>query len=281
MPNDLTKNPLLTDAAKAAVLGQGIIPKLKNSINAGDNPKDAKLEALKNKAQVTIEEIEKLVGGGNLDSATAQKLVAVLAKLRSAAHSGSISREALANVLSEAATMMTAAGGVGKTNTDATSEKLWQTIEACNKAIHDDFERMYGAGVVFDEKLWDKHKQLTEYMLTHPRDIEKQKELNQVDDQLLLQAESQISAHPEAKKYFEEAKKKSEDRHKTVDEDLAAIEKKTIQLDSNTDLDWGTPPSKEKPGATQKSLFHETTMNDVESQNVGQKPKIIGKNLGY
>ena len=88
-----------------------------------------------------------------------------------------------------------------------------------------------------------------------------------MDDALLMQAEPQLAKHPDAKAFFDDAKAKSKDRHKVVDQDLVNIDKALSKVDVNsTDFD-------EPADAAKKNVSGDLTMNDVTLQAVGQKPK--------
>lgn len=257
MSEDSAKTPLLTEAVKTALADQGIIPTLKQSVYSGEKPKDAELQSLKVKAQSAIEEIEKLIGSSNLDQANATKLNTILMRLRGALHSGNVSRDTLAGILSEATTTIASVNESQQANIQSKIEECWHNIEEQTKAINDDFEKMRKAGILFDQKLWEKHERLTQQLQDNPRDIDKQKELNAIDDLLIRQAEPQLEKHPEARESFNDAKKKSEERHQAVDNDLAGFTK-----------------SKQNVDAVMSVFAVESqnlTLNDVEYQLVGKK----------
>ncbi len=249
----------LPDAVKATLFTTGVVSGLKHAIH-GHEEANNDVQVLKKDAQAMAEALQQMLDGGGLDDAAAQKLSAVLSRLKTALQGKHLSREALATVLSEAGSVMGNTEGSNKAASAVTIEQLWQQIDGYNKAIDDDFEKMRNAGILFDETLWNKHLQFSEHLKTHPRDIDKQKELDATDDALLLQAEPQLSKCPGAKESFDDAKQKSKDRHQTVDEDLAGLEKKNATLNTNVDLDWGAAP-KSSP-----STLKDVTMNDVEAQ---------------
>jgi hypothetical protein len=272
----MTEKPMLTDAAKAALIDSGILPKFKNAFYA-DAPakRDVDTQVLKDKAQGMVEGLQQLIDSGKLNDADMQKLSAVLARLLGALQGGVLSREALATALSEASTAMGAADSGGKGQTiEQKLELLWQKIDAYNKDIDDDFTKMRKAGVLFDEKLWRKHEQLSEYLKHHPHDIGTQKELDAVDDALLQQAEPQLNKCPGAGEAFDDAKKKSKERHQTVDRDLTELNKRAVALNPNADFDWDSPTTQEKTKNTDKASFTDVTMNDIETQNISQSSKI-------
>ncbi|EHQ29783.1 hypothetical protein [Mucilaginibacter paludis] len=260
----------LTDEARSAVLASGALENLKqvsfDTTSSGKND----VEDLKQQAETVVENIQQLLDGGNLDDSAALKLSAALTKLRGALGNGKLSRAALTAALSEAAAAVNGAGDKGM-SAQQKEAQLWQQIEADNKDIDDDFEKMRKAGINLNDGLWNKHKELMEYLKTHPRDIAKQKELDAVDDAMLLQAEPQMAKHPEAKPLFEDAKKKSDDRHQAVDRDLAGIDKNTSINNSVSMADFDENP---------KSANDKLTMNDVASPLVGQKPKPTSKQMG-
>lgn len=269
----------LAESVKSSVMDSGVIAKLKQA-TAADASKShhADVEGLRKQVQATIEEIQQMLDSGNLDDGASQKLSAVLSKLRGALQRGAVSREALAAVLSEATSAISTADNSGKATTVVTSEQLWQQVENYNHEINDDFEKMRNAGVLFDEKLWNKHRQLLEQLRLHPHDINNQKALDAVDDQLLHQAEPQLAEHPNAKHAFDDAKKKSDDRHKVVDRDLTEISKKN-NLATSENIDWDSPAASDKTITAHKPLLANVTMDDVSLQTVGQKPKPVSKTL--
>ena len=267
MDNASKHIPELTDAAKAAVLDSGIISELKQAVFSGKVTADD-TDTLKGKAEAMADELQQLINSGTLDDADLQKFSTVLMRLRGALQNGTISREALAAVLSEASGAVATASSSKSQAMQEKIEQLWQQLEQHNKAINDDFDTMRKAGMVFDDELWKKHERLLRELQEHPRDIEKQKELNAVDDKLLEEAESQLAKHPEARPAFEHAKTESEARHKVVDHDLVALEKNINDMDSA----WDKPPVKEN-ASTLKASLEEVTLNDIESQHVGQKLK--------
>ncbi|RKR84217.1 hypothetical protein BDD43_4445 [Mucilaginibacter gracilis] len=260
----------LTEEAKSAVMASGALGNLKHVAFDHKTPSEKiGLEDLKQQAESVVENIQQMLDGGNVDSSTALKLSTALTKLRGALDNGKVSRMALAAALSEANTALSSIADKGM-SAQQKADQLWQQVEADNKDIDDDFVKMRKAGIHFNDGLWNKHKELMEYLQKHPRDIAKQKELDAVDDAMLLQAEPQIAHHPDAKSLFDDAKKKSEDRHEAVDKALAAINKgfaKTNEIVSAFDDETQTPHDK-------------LTMNDVASQSVGQKPKPASKHLG-
>jgi len=280
----MTEKPVPPDAVKASIKNAGIIAGLKQMVQ-GDGvpmkPKDIDLHTLKKKAQEMIEDLQQVIASGKLGDTDLQRLGSLLIKLQSALQGGMISREALAAVMSEAGTAISVADNAAgaKEALNQKMEQLWYRIEQNNKAIDDDFEKMRKEGVRFDEKLWQKHKELSEYCLAHPHDIGKQKELNAIDDQLQLQAELQLDTHLGAKPYFDDAKKKSEERHRLVEHDLTGIEKKTAILSANTDLDWNEDIPSEKFKKVDKYAVQDVTINDITVTNMGQKPKNTEKQV--
>ncbi len=265
----MVEKPELPDAAKAAIAELGIMPGFKDAAHV----EIAEIHALKKKAQAVSEDLQQLIGGGTLDEATTQKLSAALGRLRGALQGGAISTVALAAALSEAV----AAIGATENSSRASflkqkTEQLWQRIDQCNNEIDDDFEKMRKAGILFDEKLWNRHKELSEELQAHPHDLRNQKELDAIDDQLLRQAEPQLCRHPGAKPQFDDAQKKSEDRHQLVDHDLAALDalkKKALIANSGSDLDWNTGFEEQGKDAT---------VNDFERSNLTHKAKSIDRN---
>jgi hypothetical protein len=262
----------IPDVIKEKISSLGILPKLV-SMHAHQPLINDNLNALKSEVTAKIEDVQAKLTSGNLNDADLQKLNTVLIRLLGALASGHISHSALALALAEASIAINVADS--KTGTNETlhqkMEQLWYQIEKKNNDIDDDFEKMRKANIVFDENLWNKHMQLLDYLQAHPHDIEKQKELNAVDDVLLQQAAPQLEKCPDAKPYFQDATEKSKERHQTVDHDLAALKKQTIAI---ADADWDTPYSQEKPKAGNGNFFQEATMNDVEPPSVGQKPQI-------
>ena len=205
-----------------------------------------------------LNQIEQLLTG-NLSDAATQKLNAALVKLQGLLHSGSISQEVLAVALADAVVAISAANAENaQLSPQQKIEKLWHEVEHYNKEIEDGFEKMRKAGIVFDQQLWTKHTHLAEDLQSSPHDLAKQKELDAVDDALLREAEPQLGSHPEAKEFFNDVKKESEQRHKAVDQDLEHAQESIKEANTNTDLDW------EKSGK-------DVTLNDVEPQNVGAK----------
>lgn len=267
----------LTDAAKASVLNAGLIGQLKHALHSHKPEHENDLHSLKQDAKAVAESLQSLLNGGRLDDTTTLKISGALFRLKAVLQGGGISREALSAVLSEASSLAATAEGSASQDNAATIEKLWQQVETYNHEINDDFEKMRKAGVLFDEKLWNKHKQLLEQLRLHPHDITNQKELNAVDNQLLHQAEPQLEHCPGAKHAFDDAKKKSNDRHKVVDHDLQEKANRTPL--TTAELDWDAPISKSKSVANDKSACANVTMNDVALQNVGQKSKSSNKTL--
>lgn len=264
MASGIIEKSKLTEAAKAAVTVSGITINFRDMMHAGDPAlRDSDMQALKKKAQAKIEDLQQLIGSGKLDDANSQKLNAILTRLLGALQAGVISREALASALSEATTALGAADGTNKNlSPQQQAEMLWQKIDGYNKDIHGDFEKMREAGIVFNEKLWNKHQQLSEYLQAHPHDIEKQKELNAVDDQLLRQAKPQLGQCPDARPHFDDATAKSEKRHKDVAEAEAITRAKKQTATELTDADWDVPQGED------------VTMNDVTAQAIArQKPE--------
>lgn len=273
MENQSSDKPVLTDIAKTALRDAGVISQLKQAIYSNDSSKTDDSDALKGKAQAMADDLQQMIDGGTLNDADTQKLNSILTRLRGVLQGGSISREALVMALSEASTAINAASATAKSVTEQQkTDQLWQEIEKHNKNIDDDFEKMQQVGIVFDDKLMEKHKRLLEYLQAHPQDIEKQKELNAVDDQMLQQAEPQLGKHPTARYPFDDAKKESEERHQKVDHDLAAVKKSALEFGSNTDLDWDAP-AQEKSKPSGNSGIKDVTMNDVETPNISQKPR--------
>jgi len=253
------KEPL-TDEARASVRNSGALANLRqvsfdNKARVNKNgPED-----LKHQAETMIENIQQLLDSGKLDDGTTKKLSDALTKLRSALAKDSVSKADIATALSEAANAVT---GVESKSMSAQqkAEKLWQRVEADNKDIDDDFTKMQQAGFVFNQSLLDRHKELMEYLQTHPRDIGKQKELDAVDDALLLQAESQTGQHPDGKADFDDAKKKSDDRHQLVDKALGTVAQNASVTAADFDDD-------------NQVSAGDLTLNDVKSPSIGQKSK--------
>ena len=260
----------LTDAVKVSVFNSGALANLKEvSHDKAASTRNDDLDKLTQQAQAAMENIQQLLDSGKLDDGASQKLTAALSKLRSALGKDGVSRAALATALAEASSAVGSTDGAGKNLTpEQKTELLWQKIEAANKDIDDDFEKMRKAGVNFNDKLWNKHKELMEYLQAHPHDIQKQKELMAVDDVLLMQAEPQIMQHPEAKTPFDDAKNKSKDRREAVDQ-VQAINAKSASITS-ADFD-------EDVQTSTKNQSGNLTLNDVVAQAVGQKQKSTGK----
>jgi len=267
----------LTDAAKASVLNAGVIGQLKQALHGHEPEQESDLHALRQDAKAMAESLQSLLNGGRLDDTTALKISGALSRLKAVLQGGGISREALSAVLSEAASLAATAEGSASQGSATTIEKLWQQVETYNHEINDDFEKMRKAGVLFDEKLWNKHKQLLDQLRLHPHDITNQKELDAVDDALLHQAEQQLDHCPGAKHAFDDAKKKSDERHKVVDHDLQEKANRTPL--TTAELDWDAPISKSKSVANDKSACADVTINDVTLQNIGQKSKPSNKTL--
>jgi hypothetical protein len=255
----------LTDAVKASVLDSGALANLKRVThdNAHQPDKDS-LHELKQQAHATIDNIQQLLDSGKLDDSTSQKLSSALSKLKGVLGKGVVSRDALAMALSEAVTAVGNADSSKGMSAQQKAEKLWKRVEADNKEIDDDFIKMRRAGIVLNQSLLDRHNQLMADLQAHPHDIAKQKELDAVDDAMLMQAEPQLEKHTDAKPSFEDAKKKSKDRHEAVDKGLAAVENK--KSSANTAFDDDAPASGGK-----------LTMNDVTLQSIGQKSKSAAK----
>jgi|GEM_PF-2737920 len=258
----------LSDEVKASVIDSGALANLKGISHDAPRASNDDLDALKQQANNAIDNIQQLLDTGKLDDTTSQKLTAALAKLRSVVGKDGVSRSALAMALSEASTAVAGSDGNGKTQTlQQKTDQLWQQIEAANKEIDDDFEKMRKEGVTFNEKLWNRHKELMEYLEAHPRDIKAQKELDAVDDALLVQAEPQLNEHPDAKPAFTDARDKSKDRHELVDKKLANLGKRSEMIDSEISMsDFGD---------TQK-----LTMNDIATPAIGQKSHSSGRQQG-
>lgn len=267
MENNAAYSQKLPDAVKAALQDSGVIAELKQAVYV-DKAVSVDTEALKGKAEAMADDLQQLINSGTLDDADLQKFSGVLMRLRAALQNGTLSREALAAALSEASGALAATSSSKGQAMQEKIEQLWQQVEQYNKAINDDFGTMRKAGMVFDDELWEKHERLLQELQEHPRDIEKQKELNAVDDKLLEEAESQLAKHPQARPAFEHAKKESEERHQVVDHDLVVLERNIIDMDSA----WGKPPVKEN-ASTLKASMEEVTLNDIEPQHVGQKLK--------
>lgn len=260
--------PELPDAVKAAVAGSGLMPALKHALfpNA-PRPGGEPVEALKGKAEAAIQDIEQRLSGGTLDDAALQKLGTALLRLQGALQQGAVSPEALAAALAEARSAINAADSSAKVQAvSQRMEQLWQQVEACNKEIDGDFEKMRQAGIRFDAKLWNRHQALSDYLLAHPQDIGQQKELDAVDDQLLHQAEPQLHHCPSAKPHYEHAKKKSEERHQEMEEINAS---KQIERQQNfTSTDWDDIQSEN------------VTMNDVTAPVTRKQKPEAGKTSG-
>jgi len=276
MSENEQENTGLTDAAKASVLHTGLHTQLKRAVSPAKPVHDSDVQALKRDAQAMAETIQQLLNSGGLDDAVTQKLNAVLSRLKGALHGGHVSREALATALAEATSALSGAEAASKTASAITIEQLWLQVDAYNKEINDDFEKMRKAGIQFDEKLWHKHRQLSEYLADHPHSIKEQKELDAVDDELLLQAEPQLAKHPNAKEAFDDAKKKSHERHKVVDHDLNKAQQ---NMNDTSLINWDSPVADDKAGYGNKQLLTNVTMDDVSLQTVGQKPKPASKTL--
>lgn len=270
MVGDITDKAFLTDAVKAALAGSDLAPK-QPILNHSDT--EADVQALKGKALAAAEDVAQLIDSGKFDDAEVQKLSGALVKLRSVLQDGKITKQALATALGEVSIAIGAAESSRKDQMLRQQEaRIWHKVEQCNKEIDDDFENMRRAGIVFDDKLWRKHKELSEHMQAHPQDIDKQKELNAVDDLLLQQAEPQLKKHPNGKSHLDDAKKKSKDRHQMVDNDLAALESSTLIVNSNTKLDWTASITADGQGK-------DMTIDEIERPSVGQKTKIASKNI--
>jgi len=267
------ENDALTDAVKASVKNSGVLASLQHISHENTHkPDEESLNELKQQAVAAIENIQQLLNSGNLDDGTSNKLTSVLAKLKTALGKGAASREALATALSEATNALSGGDGAGKNaSAQQAAEKLWQKVDADNKAINDDFAKMREEGIGFSDNLWNKHKELTEYAETHPHDIKTQKELDAVDDALLMQAKPQLDLNPDAKTAFDDAEAKSKDRHQVVDKALAATAKKEAASNNvaMSDFDDRAP-----------TLSGNVTLNDVVPPQVGQKPIGAGKSQG-
>lgn len=94
-----------------------------------------------------------------------------------------------------------------------------------------------------------------------------------------LRAESQLDDHPAARPYFDDVKKKGEERHRLVDHDLVAIEKKTAVLSANADLDWNEETPSAKLKESDKYAVQDVTINDVTVPSRGQKAKTADKQV--
>ncbi len=254
------EKPTLTERLKASIVGSGVLNNLRK-LTYSDAPAADRddLDELKQQAQTAIENIQQLLDSGKLDDGTSQKLTSALAKLKTALGKDTISRAALAIALSEAATVINSVDGdIRSAALQKMEAKLWAKVEADNKDIDDDFTKMRKAGIAFNDNLWNKHAQLTEYLQTHPHDMAKQKELDAVDDALLMQAKPQLEQHPDAKSPFDDATKKSKDRHQLVDHALATKSLANIAFDDDTEV------AKHGQGEN-------LTMNDVVPPTTGQK----------
>ena len=225
MSVDEEKAPL-TDSVKASVMGSGVLDKLKTVAQGSVPPsRDENQQALQQQARAAIADIQELLSASRNDRASA-KLTGLLAKLQNALEKGTLSGSSITAALSEAVSATNSASEnvpAHHLTPQQQKEKLWLQVEADNKEINDDFTKMQKAGVHFNDGLWERHKQLTEELAAHPRDIKKQKELDAVDDAMLMQAEKQLDTHPDAKAFFDDAKKRSIERHQLVDKDLEAI----------------------------------------------------------
>ncbi|WP_457128754.1 hypothetical protein [Mucilaginibacter sp. HD30] len=257
----------LTDAVRASVTHSGVLSNLRQ-VKHEDAPHDD-LAKLTEQANTAIENIEHLLNAGKLDDTTSLKLTAALTKLRSAVGKDNVSRAALTQALAEASTAVSGTDCTGKAQTlQEKTDQLWHRIKTSNKEIDDDFTKMQKAGIVFNQTLLNRHTELMEYLKTHPRDLTSQKELDAVDDAMLLQAEKQLKEHPNAQPSFDDANKKSKDRHEMVDKELAVISKRESVADNALSAfdDTSSPDTK-------------LTMNDVapptglpsEAKNNSQK----------
>lgn len=259
---------LLSESIKKSLKDSGALADLKQVSFDDPSIKERELlTQLKGQAKDAIDEIQKLLDSGILDDASAKKLSDTQAKLKSAIK-GPMTAAALAAVLSEANNVLTGADASGKNGIpQATKEQLWQRVDAYNKEIDDDFDKMRKAGMVFNDKLWNRHKELGEYLKAHPHDIGTQKELDAVDDAMLLQADGQVKACPGAKDACDDAKQKSADRHKVVDKDLAGVSKNEAAgyTMSMADIDSYIDTS------------NHLTIDDITIQSIGQKQKPSGK----
>jgi hypothetical protein len=258
-------NETLSDKVKASVISSGVLAKLKNVTQPDmDKQSDNHRHDLKHQVQDAIDDILKKLNSGMLDDSTSLKLSGVLQKLQAALHN---SPDTLAAVLSEAATAISSSGSESISVAQKKAQ-LWQQVETDNKTINDDFEKMHEAGIAFNDTTWNRHKQLMQNLKANPQDLKTQKELDAVDDALLLQAQPQLKQCPDAQASFGDAKVESDDRHKAVDQGLMLIDKKEIANNSVSlsDFDNDTPASGGK-----------LTLNDVTSQSVGQQVKSVGK----
>ncbi len=166
----------LSDAVKASVSSSGALANLKQvTHDNAQQPENESLQDLKQQAVAAIENIQQLLNGGGLDDGTSQKLTAALFKPKAALGKGSVSRDALATALSDAVTAMGSSEGTGKgMSARQKADESWKKVESYNQEIDDDFTKMQKAGIVFNQSLLDRHKELKEYMETHPHDIAKQ-----------------------------------------------------------------------------------------------------------
>ncbi len=188
-----------------------------------------------------------------------QRLNAALVKLQGLLQGGSVSQEALSDAITDAVVAISAVSAESNgLNPQRKIEKLWHEVEHYNKEIEDGFGKMRKAGIVFDSQLWEKHRNLLERLHNSPHDLASQKELDAVDDALLHEAEPQLDAHPAARKFYNDVKKQSEQRHKLVDEDLELAAKELQARNAAVDLDW-------------LQSAKDVTLNDVESQHVGSQ----------
>jgi hypothetical protein len=262
MSIDETKQQL-ADIVRSSLIDSGVIAGLKQVAYNDPLPSDNdSMDDLKQEAQTAVADIQRALDARNPDDTGSQKLKSALVNLRSALAKGTISRAALEMALAEAASAMSGTEGATQSTSQKIEEQLWLRVESDNKDIDDDFTKMRKAGVIFNDSLWNKHQQLMEYLQTYPHDISKQKELDAVDDVMLMQAGQQLDKCSDAKPSFDDAQKKSEDRHNAVDKALAGIaKKKSVGSDiSMADFDDVRAPDSK------------LTLNDVKSQAVGQKP---------
>jgi len=261
----------LTDDVKEFILRSGIGNNLKQvTYNDDKRPADNQVDGLKQQAQAEISEIQQLLNSGTLDPESSKRLSGALHLLQGALAKKNISAAELSAAITDAMiATVSAEGGPNSPAVKKRAEKLWHQVDVDNKDIDDDFTKMRKAGVKFNDSLWNRHEQLMADLKEHPHDLKKQKELDAVDDALLVQAQPQIGQNPDAKMAFNDATDKSKERNEMVNKALTEINK---QL-SKTNTTDAALDDQDKTKA--KSAGANLTMDDVKVQNVGQKPKSV------
>jgi hypothetical protein len=254
------KEPL-TDLVKAAIADSGLLTKLKVTANEGVQQHNNNQQALQPQARAAISEIQDILSTCRNDRASA-KLMGMLAKLQNALEQGTLSSASITAALSEATSAMNSSDEntiQGSVTPQQEKEKIWLQVATHNKEINDDFEKMQKAGVHFNDGLLNRHKQLMEELAAHPQDIKKQKELDAVDDAMLMQAEKQLDKSPDAKASFDDASQKSKERHQLVDKALEALNTNLAKANDKKSLfDADAPPLDKVFGDT-------VTMDDVKA----------------